>query len=81
MWHTTSNEQKSKAVFREVLGLPDNGPPGQSGLSYYVRRDDTPDGICSHTVDGAGGEGHEEREWLGATLREHKVRQTGSGVD
>ena len=44
MWHTTGNhttyDPMSEAVFRDVLGMPHNGPPGQEGLSYWVRRDD-----------------------------------------
>lgn len=44
LWHTTSNhttyDQMSENVFREVLELPRNGPPGQEGLSYWVRRGD-----------------------------------------
>ncbi|MBB3149744.1 hypothetical protein FHS21_006198 [Phyllobacterium trifolii] len=62
----------SEEVFREVLSLPDNGPPGQSGLSYYVRRDDLLM-VFVHTLwSGAGGEGHIETEWLEATLKDHK---------
>ena len=31
----------SEAVWREVFAdIPANGPPGQEGLSYFVRRDD-----------------------------------------
>ncbi|WP_244846185.1 hypothetical protein [Mesorhizobium sp. L-8-3] len=44
IWHATGNhttyDTMSEAVFREVLGLPGNGPPDQIGLSYFVRRDD-----------------------------------------
>src|SRR6516225_4275762 len=44
VWHTTSNhttyDVMSEAVFREVLRLPENGPPQQVGLSYFVRRSD-----------------------------------------
>jgi hypothetical protein len=45
LWHTTGNhtayDPMSEAVFRDVLGhLPRNGPPGQEGLSYWMRRDD-----------------------------------------
>lgn len=44
VWHTTGNHTTydimSERVFREVLKLPENGPPGQLGLSYFVRRGD-----------------------------------------
>src|SRR5260370_21640393 len=42
VWNATSNhttyDEMSEAVFREVLGHPRNGPRGQEGLSYWVRR-------------------------------------------
>jgi hypothetical protein len=45
LYHTTANhttyDARSEAVFREVLAhLPRNGPPGQEGLTYFVRRGD-----------------------------------------
>jgi len=45
IWHVTGNhttyDVTSERVFAEVHGhLPRNGPPGQEGLSYWVRRDD-----------------------------------------
>jgi hypothetical protein len=44
VWHTTSNhatyDAMSEEMFRDVLKPPDNGPPGQVGLSYFVRRND-----------------------------------------
>ena len=44
LYHTTGNHTAydaiSQQVFREMLDyLPRNGPPGQEGLSYFVRRD------------------------------------------
>jgi hypothetical protein len=76
IWHTTGNhtayDAMSEAVFCEVLKLPDNGPPGQGGLSYFVRRDDLLM-VFVHTLwSGLGGEGHVETEWLETTLKEHK---------
>ena len=61
MWHTTGNHTTystmSEAVFREVLRLPHNGPPGQEGLSYWVRRGDLLM-VFAHTLSsGLGGEG------------------------
>lgn len=76
LWHTTSNhttyDQMSEAVFREVLDhLPRNGPPGQEGLSYWVRRGDLLL-VFVHTLwTGLGGEGHVETDWLREVLRQH----------
>lgn len=76
LWHTTGNhtayDAMSEGVFRDVLThLPRNGPPGQEGLSYWVRREDLLL-IFVHTLwTGLGGEGHVETEWLGQVLREH----------
>jgi hypothetical protein len=61
----------SEAIFSEVLNMPRNGPPGQEGLSYWVRRDDLLM-VFVHTLwSGIGGEGHVETAWLRETLRQH----------
>lgn len=76
IWHATGNhttyDVTSERVFAEVLGhLPRNGPPGQEGLSYWVRRDDLLL-VFVHTLwTGLGGEGHVETEWLQNVLRCH----------
>lgn len=75
MWHATGNhtayDAMSEAVFRDVLDLPRNGPPGQEGLSYWVRRGDLLL-VFVHTLwTGLGGEGHVETDWLQATLAAH----------
>lgn len=76
MFHTTANhttyDPMSERVFAEVMGhLPRNGPPGQEGLSYFVRRGDLLM-VFVHTLwSGLGGEGHVETDWLDATLRAH----------
>ena len=76
MWHTTSNhatyDAMSEDVFREVHDhLPRNGPPGQEGLSYWVRRGDLLL-VFVHTLwTGLGGEGHVETDWLRDVLRQH----------
>ncbi len=76
LWHTTSNhatyDAMSEAVFREVHAhLPHNGPPGQEGLSYWVRRGDLLL-VFVHTLwTGLGGEGHVETDWLRTVLRQH----------
>ena len=75
LWHTTSNHttynKMSEAVFRDALKLPINGPPGQEGLSYWVRRNDLLL-VFVHTLwTDLGGEGHVESEWLREVLRLH----------
>ncbi|GGJ29801.1 metallophosphoesterase family protein [Neoroseomonas lacus] len=75
IWHTTGNhtayDAMSEAVFRDVLALPPNGPPGQEGLSYWVRRGNLLL-VFVHTLwTGLGGEGHVETDWLRATLNAH----------
>jgi hypothetical protein len=75
LWHTTGNhttyDVMSEDVFREVLDLPRNGPPGQEGLSYWVHRGDLLL-VFVHTLwTGLGGEGHVETEWLESVLHEH----------
>jgi hypothetical protein len=73
VWHTTGNhtawDTMSEAVFRDVLRLPGNGPEGQEGLSYWVRRGDLLM-VFVHTLwTGLGGEGHVETDWLRDVLR------------
>ncbi|WP_028795050.1 metallophosphoesterase family protein [Thalassobaculum salexigens] len=76
MFHTTANhttyDPMSERVFAEVMAhLPRNGPPGQDGLSYFVRRGDLLM-VFVHTLwSGLGGEGHVETAWLDATLADH----------
>jgi hypothetical protein len=62
--HTTYNEA-SEQVFREVLPqLPRNGPPGQEGLTYYVRHSNLLLVFINTSYSGAGGDGWVETEWL-----------------
>lgn len=75
VWHCTGNhttyDRMSEAVFAEVLGMPRNGPPGQEGLSFFVRRGDLLI-VFVHTLwSGLGGEGHVETEWLDQVLTAH----------
>ena len=79
MWHCTGNhttyDPMSEEVFRDVLSLPKNGPAGQEGLSYWVRRGDLLM-VFVHTLwTGLGGEGYVETEWLKTTLREQSDAQ------
>lgn len=76
LFHTTGNhstyDSMSEAVFRDVLRhLPRNGPADQTGLSYWVRREDLLL-VFVHTLwTGLGGEGHVETDWLSTVLDEH----------
>lgn len=75
MYHATGNhttyDEMSEGVFREILDLPRNGPPGQEGLSYWVRRGDLLM-VFIHTLwSGLGGEGHVETGWLRSVLHQH----------
>ena len=76
LWHTTSNHTTynamSEGVFRDVVKPPDNGPPSQAGLSYFVRRGDLLMVFVHTSWTGLGGEGHLETQWLETTLREHR---------
>ncbi|TCR93335.1 metallophosphoesterase [Rhizobium sp. BK376] len=75
LWHTTGNhttyDRMSEAIFREILSLPENGPQGQKGLAYWVRRDDLLLVFVHTLATELGGEGHVEMEWLQATLESH----------
>ncbi len=70
--HDLYYDSTSEGVFAAMLPhLPRNGPPGQDGLSYWVRRGDLLI-VFVHTLwTGLGGEGHVETDWLEATLRAH----------
>ena len=75
LWHATGNhttyDEMSEAMFRDVLDMPRNGPPGQDGLSYWIRRDNLLV-IFVHTAwSGLGGEGHVETQWLRMVLAQH----------
>ncbi|SKA31911.1 hypothetical protein SAMN02745126_05135 [Enhydrobacter aerosaccus] len=77
LWNCTSNhttyDSMSEAVFAEMLGhLPRNGPPGQEGLSYWVRRGDLLLVFVHTAWSGLGGEGHVETVWLRDVLHRHR---------
>tara|TARA_Y100001934_G_C12356801_1_gene778586 strand:+ start:1755 stop:2618 length:864 start_codon:yes stop_codon:yes gene_type:complete len=77
IYHTTSNHNTLNAaaedVWREVLpDIPDNGPPGQEGLSYWVRRDDLLLVVVNTSYSGLGGPGHVESDWLHSVLSAHR---------
>jgi hypothetical protein len=73
LYHTTGNhtayDDASAAVFCEVLAhLPRNGPPGQEGLAYVVRRGDLVMAFVDTLDAGRGGEGRVETTWLDRVL-------------
>ena len=76
LYHSTGNhtayDLSSERVFRDVLShLPCNGPPGQEGLTYFVRRDDLLLIFVNTLWSGLGGEGHVESVWLERTLADN----------
>ncbi|HET8625913.1 MAG TPA: metallophosphoesterase [Thermomicrobiales bacterium] len=75
LYHTTGNhttyDAMSEAVYRAALAhLPRNGPPGQEGLSYFVRRGDLLL-VGVNTCWSGLGEGRVETAWLDRTLADH----------
>lgn len=76
LYHTTGNhttyDSASETVFQDMLSyLPRNGPAGQEGLSYFVRRDDLLLVFVNTLWSGLGGEGRVETRWLDQTLKDH----------
>jgi len=80
LYHATGNhtvyDPMSERVFADTLGLPRNGPPGQAGLSYFVRRDDLLMVFVNTCTLALGGEGHLETDWLAQTLDTHSDAST-----
>ena len=73
LYHCTSNhdtdDTAAERVWRKVLpDIPGNGPPGQEGLSYWVRRKDLLLVMVNTSFSGIGGSGHVECAWLDAVL-------------
>lgn len=76
IFHTTSNHNtydiETERIWREVFpGIPRNGPPGQEGLSYYIRRGNLLLVCVNTSFSGLGGDGHVESGWLDRVLRDH----------
>jgi len=76
IYHCTSNhttyDAMSERVFAEMLPhLPRNGPPGQEGLAYFVRRGDLLLVFVHTCWSGLGGEGQVDTDWLDETLGRH----------
>ena len=70
--HTTY-DRMSEGIFAEMLPhLPRNGPKGQEGLAYFVRRDDLLLVFIHTLASEQGGEGHIETEWLNETLAAYR---------
>ncbi len=75
VYHLTSNhntyDAMSERVFREIFpDLPQNGPPGDRGLSYFVRRDDLLL-VCTNSATARLGPGRIETEWIAEVLAQH----------
>lgn len=75
LYHTTGNhtifDVQSEKIFREMLpALPQNGPSGQQGLSYHIRRGDLLLVFVNTLWSGFGVEGQVETDWLKRTLNE-----------
>ncbi|MBY8974422.1 metallophosphoesterase [Rhodobacteraceae bacterium NNCM2] len=73
LYHSTGNhtvyDAMSARVFAEVMAhLPRNGPPGQGGLSYFVRRGELLLVFVNTLCQSLGGEGHVELDWLAEVL-------------
>lgn len=76
LYHVTSNHDTfdlvSERVWREIFpAIPGNGPPGQAGLSYWIRRNDLLLVAVNTSFSGRGGYGHVESAWLDAVLTAH----------
>jgi hypothetical protein len=76
IYHTTSNHntwtKDMETVYREVMAkdLPKNGPPGQEGLSYFVRRGQFLFVAINSYYSGLG-PNHVEHEWLDKVLTQN----------
>jgi len=69
--HNTYNPM-AEQVFRDVFpDFPKNGPLGQEGISYWVRRGDLLYVVANTSYTMLGGDGHVETEWLDKVLAEH----------
>lgn len=76
LYHSTGNhtayDPLSRRIFREMLDeLPQNGPPGLEGLTYFVRRGDLLLAFVDTLDENRGGEGRVESVWLDQTLAAH----------
>ena len=77
VYHVPSNhtayDVPSEAVWKQANpDVPSNGPPGQEGLSYYIRRGNLLVVFMDTSFSGLGGNGHVEHEWLDSVLTSNK---------
>jgi len=75
-YHTTSNHntysEMSEQVFREIFPqIPQNGPPDQKGLSYFIRNDDLLMVLVNTSFSRLGGNTHVEYQWLDNVLTQN----------
>jgi hypothetical protein len=76
IYHATGNhttyDVTSERIFQEALDhLPRNGPPGQEGISYAVRRGDLAL-IVINTMSTELGEGRVDIGWVETALEKHR---------
>jgi len=69
--HTTYNAM-SENVFRNVFNHPGNGPKGQEGLSYYIKKENLLMIFVNTMWSGLGEEGRVETAWLDKTLETYR---------
>lgn len=69
--HTTYNVM-SENVFRQVFShFPQNGPKGQEGLSYFIKKKNLLMVFVNTLWSGLGGEARVETDWLETVLSEN----------
>lgn len=76
LYHTTGNhttyDVQSETIYQQVMAhLPQNGPPDQKSLSYFVRRGNLLMIFVNTMWSGLGGEGRVETQWLEQVLADH----------
>lgn len=76
IYQTTGNHDtydiETERIWQEVFPrIPRNGPPGQEGLSYYVRQGNLLLVCVNTSFSGGGGDGHVESDWLEGVLSDH----------
>lgn len=69
--HTVFDAQSAE-LFRDNLRMPANGPAGDEGLSYWVRRGDLLLVVVNTLSQALGGEGRADVEWLRSVLHQHE---------
>lgn len=76
VYHTTSNHDnfvpEHDRIFRQVMpGIPGNGPAGEEGLEYWVRRADVLI-VAVNMHSPRRGYGHFDTTWIDHALEQHR---------